>query len=258
LAAPGTTSRDELLGMGPVAIGSHLQTCLRNRHNLEQQRDYEVAASDARVKDMEGQISDMAKNLESMKNASARNRAELQGEKAELNREVDALKRNISEARSRYDAQFTEWYNMKAKVSAKLSAAKSCKCAKGAVFGQLQVPDGERDYMYDTAQKVEECESASVALSKEIAEAQARSQKATIRGVQKIDDLKRSASDRQRISALLSAKPQIEALKKTKAALVDTLESWEGKIEGYKTATDSLEKSLKQLDEKLSTCGCAR
>lgn len=255
-ATTATTPRDELLGMGPVAIGSHFESCLRKRKNLEEQRDYEVAASDARVKDMEGEISKMTANFENLQNSSARNRKELQEEKAELTKEVGALQKNITAARSKYNAQFTEWYKVKEQVAAQLSTAKSCKCA---AFSQVRaVPDDQRDYMYDTAQKIEACETAVIALSKEISDAQARSREATVRGAERMEGLKRSAADRQRIGAMLNAKPQIEALKKTKAALADTLESWGSKVDGYKTATEELQESLSSLKTKLSKCGCSR
>eukprot|EP00428_Durinskia_dybowskii_P017118 CAMPEP_0170208830 /NCGR_PEP_ID=MMETSP0116_2-20130129/4001_1 /TAXON_ID=400756 /ORGANISM="Durinskia baltica, Strain CSIRO CS-38" /LENGTH=259 /DNA_ID=CAMNT_0010459305 /DNA_START=90 /DNA_END=866 /DNA_ORIENTATION=- len=253
-----TTPRDELLGMGKVALGSQLQSCLRKRDELQRQKDYEITASEARVREMQGQLTAMSSSFGELKNTTKQNRAELQDQKAALVKEVDTLERDVDETRKQYNAQFKEWYDAKDAMSKQLAALSRCKaCAtmsEVVVLRQLTaaatspVRDRDRDYMFDTAAKVEDCETVAIALADEISAAQARSRQATDEAVGKIEAMKRAAVDQQRLGVLMSVKPQIEALEHTKAALTRTLENWKSKYDSCKTATDDLVSSLNKLD----------
>lgn len=259
-----TTPRDELLGMGKVAIGHHLHSCLRRRDELEQQSEYADAASKAQMDEVKGQLSTVRLSVEGLRNTTSKNRADLKETKAKLMEEVKELQLKVVAARDNYTAQFSEWHRVKTALSEKLTVLNSCECARKAevvLLSQAKVhgafPDRDMDYMYDTAHKIEDCENSVVRLANKMELGQARTRGEVVKAVQEIASLKRSASEQQRLGTLLSVKPQIKGLEKTKAALRDTVSSWRDKFLSYETAAVSLKRNLAQLNSKLADCGCS-
>lgn len=250
-----TTPKDELLGMGMLALGRHEASCERKLDGLMEEKEYAVADSEVKIKKAKEQMDQAQNNLANVKNATAKDRSQVRADKKEIMTEVAALEKEIVKLNSRYDKEFSAWWKLKDSMKVKLKQTNNCKCKKALLLQRFRKPPPGPD-VYDTVRKVEECENKVIKAQGEIAKAQAAGRKATITAIEDRKKFGKSMADQQHLSKLLNQKPQVTALGKTKGNLENIVKARKEKVEKYKATNADIEENLKQLDSNLKKCGC--
>jgi len=255
-----TTPKDDLLAMGVLALGRHLATCERKLDGLEQQRDYAVAESEVKVKKAKEQTSQAKKLLDNIKNATAKDRTQTRGDKARLMKEIGDMETEVTALNKKYDAEFHVWWELKYAMTDELAKTTKCKCKEKVLLVQRSQKttrmDPAQQHKYDTAQKVDQCETKVIKISKEIATAEATGRKATVTAIDDRDKLGRSMADQQHLSKVLNLKPQLKTLGTTKLHLETLVKSRKQKVDKYKATNEEIRQHLKTLEDHLNKCGC--
>jgi len=220
-----TTPKDRLLAMGVLTLGRHLASCERKLDGLEQQRDYAVAESEVKVKKAKEQTSQAKKLLANIKNATATDRTQARGAKKQLMKEIGDLEKEVTGLNQKYNAEFQVWWDLKYAMTDQLAKTTKCNCKEKVLLLQRSLRarmDPTQKQKYDTAQKVEECETKVIKISKEIAKAEETGRKVTITAIEDRDQLGRSMADQQHLGKVLNLEPQVKMLEKNQAAFGDT------------------------------------
>lgn len=251
-----TTPKDQLLGMGVLALNRHLDSCNRKLEGLEEQKDYAIADSEVKMKQASKRTSRVQNSLDKNKNVTASDRSKDRKEKQQLMKDVKALELEVSDLNSQYDKHFSTWWDLKESVGSKMKKITSCKCNKALLLQRLRGKPPSPD-AYDTARKVEECETKVIKVSKDIEAAQKKGRDATIVDIEKREQLGRSMADQARLHKLLSQKPQLKALSKTKQNLESIVKGRKEKIETYTKSIGDLRQQVGQLNTDMKSCGCA-
>jgi molybdenum-dependent DNA-binding transcriptional regulator ModE len=262
-----TTPRDELLGMGPLALGRHYDSCQRKLDGLGKEKDYAVAESEVRIKKAKQEEAKSKNLLDNTKNSTAQGRSEVKAEKEKLMKEIHDLETDIAKLNEKYNAEFSAWWVLKEKMKGKVAQTNTCKCPKkkAALFqtsrhgrrtrDSLDGPK-DQDYMYDTARKVEECETQVIKISDEIAQAEAKGRHALVGTLEKRKVFGKRLADQQHLSKLLDQRPLVAKLRKTKTHLDLTAKAQREKVEKYKKTNAEIQKGLEQLDKEMARCSC--
>jgi len=254
-----TTPKDHLLAMGVLTLGRHLASCDRKLDGLEQQRDYAVAESEVKVKKATEQTSQAKKQLANIKNATAKDRTEARGEKTQLMKEIGDLEKNVTGLNTKYNAEFQVWWELKMAMTDQLAKTTKCKCKEKVLLVQRSLRaymDPTQKHKYDTVQKVEECETKVIKISKEIAKAEATGRQVTTKDIDDRDRLGKSMADQQHLGKVLNLKPQIKMLENTKLHLKTLVKSRKEKVDKYKATNEDIRTHLKSLEDHLNKCGC--
>jgi len=112
--------------------------------------------------------------------------------------------------------------------------------------------------MYDTARKVEECETKVIKIATEIKTAEKTGRDATITAIEDRSSFGRRMADQQHLNKILNIKPQITPLTTTKLTLEKLMKVRQQKVDKYKLTNADIQKSLTEIDNQLDKCGCAR
>jgi hypothetical protein len=252
-----TTPRDELLGMGTRALHGKLDSCKRNLEGLEEQKDYAIADMEVKVKKADEQMADAQKALDRYADGTAANRADDKAEKVELKTSVDDLGKKTTELNGEYNKEYSTWFDLKKEMTAKLGKMESCNCQQAFFLQRAHVsapaPSPE---MYDTASKVEDCETQSLKVSKEIENAQAKGREATIKAIENRKQTGRRMADSEQMHKVLSQKDQVKLLSKTKSHLEQLVKQRKDKVDHYKKVNADIRKQLDELDSNMKKCGC--
>eukprot|EP00929_Paragymnodinium_shiwhaense_P045467 TRINITY_DN23232_c0_g1_i1.p1 TRINITY_DN23232_c0_g1~~TRINITY_DN23232_c0_g1_i1.p1 ORF type:complete len:327 (+),score=108.44 TRINITY_DN23232_c0_g1_i1:68-1048(+) len=260
-----TTPRDELMGMGKVALANKLESCKSRRTNLGEQRDFSVKQSEEQRAKLDKELQKERTSLDAMRNASRDERQEAKSDLETLSKDVKDLEVSLGKLKGEYDAQFSEWYSLNKQMKGKLAGLEAGCGSCGATHieilllkqqGQLYRGDPDADYMYDTVRKVEECEMEAQKLTSERDQADAEYRHATVAAIGNTESVKRAVSAQQRLHKVLSSKPRLEAKRATKKTLAAAEESQKKGIEKYKASNAALKQQLQQLDAKIKECGC--
>lgn len=263
-----STPRDELLGMGKVAIANKLESCEHRRVNLGEQRDYAVQQSEAQRAEIDEKMSHARNSLDTMRNSSKDERAAAKQEVQVLTKEVHELEVSLGKMKGDYDAQFSEWYGLNKDLKGKLAKLSAgCGTCSSTHIEVLMLQPSSRallletnpdmDYMYETAHKVETCEMEVHRLAAEKEQADAEARHAAIASVGNEAAVERALADQQRLHKVLSAKPRLEAMRSTKKTLLKAEEDQKQRIDKYEASNSALREQTDQLATKLKECGCS-
>jgi len=262
-----TTPRDELLGMGPVALGRHLDSCLRKVDGAAKQKEYSVAESEVRIKEAASQQAQSQILLENIKKKAASDHTVALAEKTSLMKDVDTLEKEITTLNAKYNELYSAWWTMKNTMKAKLANTKKCKCPKLKVLFLQKLRGGyhtehvlngpDKDYMYDTAHQVEECETKVNELSDDIEKAQADGRNAMITSLAHKDVFGKRMADQEHLTKLLDQTPQLLKLHKAKSELDRMAKARKEKVANQEKANVEVRSGLEQLNEEMKACACA-
>lgn len=263
------TPRDELLGMGKVALNQHLHSCERNLDGLQAQKEYTVAASGAQIEKGKKTVDSMKRQLLDMKESLARERNSTLLEIDGMKKKISDLTQNHSDLKAAYSAEYADWYRVKNEVAHRTTTMERCQCLKaGKVFLQRQHEKrrhnkgsqqqlGTDPDVYDIIHNIEDCERKVREFSGQLEDADQSARHAAIADASTIQGLKTRIFDQQRLHRIMSRGSQLEALKQTEKAMLQTLEQQRRQIEDYVAAKDKLKALVSQLDDEMRSCGCS-
>lgn len=252
-----TTPRDTLLGMGQVALRSHLSSCERETTMLGEQLDYTKANGETMAASGDKALQREEKWLEKQTDRAAAKKSKQAADLQRLGEEVSALEKEVHDQKTSYNAQFTEWYNLKEELPAKLARLADCKCkaallARGRQLATVAPPPE----MYDLVQKVEDCETANIKLSDEMEAESTKSRHATIEASESMDTVDRRKTESARVAKLFDKSARVDALKDQKRVLERYVKDEGKRIEDYKEKNSALKAQLVDLDAQVKSCGC--
>jgi hypothetical protein len=267
LKTSATTPRDELLGMGPVALGRHLDSCLRKVDGLAKQKEYAVAESEVRIREAEKQKAEAKQLLDNMKNKTATDHTDALAEKKQLLQNVDTLEKEIASLNSKYNELYSAWWTMKKTMTETLANTKKCKCPqlkvmflqnlRGGFHNEHVLSGPDQDYMYDTAHKVEECETKVNELSDDIEDAQKEGRNAMIASLEHKEVFGKRVADQEHLTKLLDQTPQLLKLGKAKRELDRMLKARKEKVAKQEKSNVNIKSGLEQLNAEMKACACA-
>lgn len=263
-----TTPRDKLKAMGKVALRYHLQKCDRERDALKEQKEYQIAANEVQVKDIQEMLGLRKKALQQLKDQTVKKQSKLKSEMNELTKADAALEKELPELKTEYNKLYTEWYEMTKEMQSKLEVIASCEKIKtckrsGAKSSfllsrrqRVHAADPETDRMYDMMYKVEDCENENLKLSDDIKADNKKTQKKTFDATAGMDTVSRQDADFRRVSKLTDKGPKIKAMERVEKSLDTTVKNQREHVDAYKEKNKDLKTTLDDLKHEITECGC--
>jgi chromosome segregation ATPase len=262
-----TTPRDQLMAMGEVGLRSHYSKCKREKSELTGQKEYQVAAAEAQVKNVQKQLGRMNEAVSKTKTKADTKHSKLKEQKAEIQQKVDKQEEEVRTLKKEQAVKFTEWFKSNQAIKATMGRFFSCNCkqdeavasflaagSRGGRGGGSLTPSQE--VMYDLRYKVEDCEGAVIKLSADIDAALLKESKATASLSSSTEHTRRKLDDHARLAKMMNVQPQIESLKSRQEILNGIVDAERDQVERYVKANSELKKHLESLDAELKKCQC--
>lgn len=266
------TPRDKLLSMGKVGLNHHLRKCQRELAGLSEEKEYAEASSGAQIEKGGKNVKEMEDQLAAVRQSLAKERKSTSAEAAGLKEKISGLTSLASDLKGSYNEAFGEWYMLKSQVARKVSAMEACDCKKQSFMmlsrrqqRQTQRTAEQRDEgqqeqesqdIRDTLRKAEQCETDARAVYEEITAAKAAARHAATEDVGKINGLKRSIFDQQRLNKIMSKDSQLDGLEKIYKTMSASVEDQKAHLEGFQKTKEQLATRLKSLKAEMKKCGC--
>lgn len=257
-----TTPRDELMGMGPVALRRKKQKLEADQKKLEKQNEEQLKSNKEMRNEATASLEKDEDAYQEMVTEHRDRRADTTADHKKARAKATKLTDDLRLAKNKAREKKNEFTKLTSELQGAMLKMATCECKEAAASSALlergkSRSDPQEVQMQEMVREVEALETKNLDLT----DALKADASETARTLSKVDDAKNSLRIREKEAHSLDNKISKDKMLAAAEAQVEILQDAVSAEEAHTKSVDErcqkLETKLKKLKDELSSCGCA-